>query len=186
MSESHEESQLRLAKIRQLFHVYDADRNGILEKTDFQAVVDRFARARNLDPGAEAYQSLQTTYLSVWSNLKREADEDGDGQVTFEEMHSYHDTITHDPLLFHQQVVSLTDSLFQLLDSDDDGQIVESEYLDFASCLGFEADSDLFRHLSPRGEMDKKTLRERLSEFYFSEQPESRGNWFFGRIEELE
>ena len=98
-------------------------------------------------------------------------------------MKFYHDLITHDPALFHTHVVGLTDFLFELLDSNSDGEISEAEYLEFASCLGFEADGELFTHLTSGQSFEKKLLRKRISEFYFSELVEAPGNWLFGRFE---
>lgn len=179
-----EDSPLKVAKIQRLFDVYDADQNGVLEKADFQSVVDNFARARQLPPESSQYQRLQSTYMNIWAGLQREADEDGDGQVTLEEMRYYHDLVIYDPSLFQKHVVGLTELLFELLDSNSDGTISESEYLEFARCLRFEADSGLFQHLTESRGFSKELLRQRISEFYYSELPDAPGNWLFGRLDQ--
>lgn len=181
-----QDSPLRRAKLRQLFQIYDADGNGVLEQVDFLAVVERFATARGLDSESDAHRRLQELYLSVWDELQREADADGDGQVTLQEMRSYLDRVTHDPALFVQQVLTITELLFGVLDANSDGLITEKEYLEFASCLGFKADSEVFARLSPPQGMTEVTLRQRITEFYFSEQQDAPGNWLFGRLEEVQ
>ena len=185
MDELETNSSLRLAKVRHLFDIYDADGNGVLEKFDFQSIAENFARARGLKDGSESYQRLRDRYLQIWSHLQREADENGDGKISFEEMLSYHNLVTHDPSLFHAQVVSLTEHLFDVLDSDSDGTITRGEYFEFASCLSFQVNPEDYETITQGEVFTKKLLRQRLSEFYFSELPDAPGNRLFGHIPEV-
>lgn len=178
-----EHSPLKLAKARTLFSVYDNDGNGFIERADFEAVADNFVQIRSLTSDSEQSQRLRHLYLNIWEELQSVADEDGDGRVSFPEMLSYLDKLTHDPCLFHQQVVTLSELLFRLLDVDGDGSIAYSEYQEFAECLRFETSEENFSRLSQgAASLSAAQLSKRLQEFYYSENPSSAGNVLFGNL----
>ncbi|MCA9797348.1 MAG: EF-hand domain-containing protein [Candidatus Eremiobacteraeota bacterium] len=175
-----EHTPIRLAKARTLFSVYDHDRNGVLERADFEAVADNVARARSAP-----HEEVRRLCLSIWNELQQVADEDGDGRVSFQELLAYLDLLTHDPLLFHQQVLTLSRLLFEILDSDHDGRITQAEYIEFAGCLRFSADRRTFLTLTEGADsLSAEQLQLRLQEFYYSDRPESPGNLFFGPLVE--
>ncbi|HIB69200.1 MAG TPA: hypothetical protein EYO33_29965 [Phycisphaerales bacterium] len=182
MDEIETVSSLRQAKVRHLFNIYDADGNGVLEKFDFQSIADNFARARGLESEADSYRRLRDGSLKVWSRLQQHADKNGDGKITLEEMLSYHNLITHDPALFQEQVVSLTEGIFQVLDSDSDGVITRGEYFEFASCLGFQALPEDYELITQGQEFTRELFQERLSEFFLSQRADSPGNRLFGKV----
>ena len=181
-----EDTPLRLAKAKTLFSVYDYDDNGFIEKADFEAVAENFAKARELPTESEARQKIKELYLGIWAELENVADEDRDGRVSFSELLAYLDKLTHDPALFHQQVMVLSELLFELLDSDGDGSITFQEYSEFACCLRFETSLENFSQLSQKNEsMTRVDFLRRLQEFYYSEDPDAQGNVFYGDLKEL-
>lgn len=177
-------SPLREAKLRHMFSVYDHDGNGLVERADYDATIANFASARQLTPGSMEYRRLEEAYLSVWHGLVREADADGDQGISFEEMLHYNERIIHDPQLFDEHVVALGDLLFELLDANGDGHVIEDEYVEFLRCLGVDGDQGAFTRLdlSGAGKLSKRDVRQRIQEFYFSDREDAPGNWLFGPL----
>ena len=177
-------SELKRAKLRRMFSVYDYDDNGFIERSDYEAVIANLAGARQLEPGSSTYEELKRSYLSVWEWLRREADTDHDGRVSFEEMLHYNERVTHDPRLFQEQVVALGDLLFELLDRDRDGHVTRQEYHEFATCLRFQP-GEAFSKLDVdgKGRLSKPEVHRRIHEFYFSDLEDAPGNWLFGPLE---
>ena len=148
MEETIEYSELRLSKARTLFSVYDHDGSGYIEKADFETIAENFIQARSLPPGGHESQELNRLFVTVWEELSKLADKDENGLIAFREMLVYLDILRDDPVLFHDQVLALSDLLFRLLDTDEDESVTAKEYLEFAHCFRFETSIDTFFKLS--------------------------------------
>ncbi|NEP78788.1 MAG: hypothetical protein F6K39_11795 [Okeania sp. SIO3B3] len=61
-----------------LFQVYDADRNGAVEKDDFEAIFYNLVQARNLTQEMPQYQQLYAKFMEDWEYLQKDADQNAD------------------------------------------------------------------------------------------------------------
>lgn len=175
-------NELQKAKMKRMFDVYDFDRNGFIERKDYLDVIKNLASLRQYAPGSPEHATLQSAYLTVWEALRTHADTNRDNRVSFEEMLTYNEALMADTDQFQQQVMGLGHLLFDILDVDEDGSISESDYLQFAKCLRFEASRESFARLAPQGQISKEEITERIREFYFSEDESAPGNWLFGEL----
>ncbi len=175
-------SSLQKAKLRKLFDLYDHDRNGFVEKKDFDKVVMALAQARSLAPDSPQYEQLESSFLKVWRGLRNQADRNRDERISFEEMVTYSLDVMANPERFRSEVLDLGGLLFDLLDADLDGQISLEEYQEFGRCLGFEARPQTFARLGDGQSLSRPKMLERLREFYFSHDETVAGNELFGSL----
>ncbi len=89
-------TELQTKKLTYFFHTFDADKNGSLEKSDFDKIVKGFAEAYNITQGSETYQYISSTYAKRWDALSKKADTNADNKVSLDEWLSSQDKLLND------------------------------------------------------------------------------------------
>ncbi len=173
---------LQKRKWTRLFQVYDADRNGVIEKDDFEAIFHNLATARNLTQEMPQYEELHGTFMKDWEYLQKDADQNNNGKIELAEWLQYSDRRINSPNIY-QIVVDLANQIFELLDIDGDGVISVEEYKTFYWSWRIPEDLaiEIFAKLDLNGDgsINKKQFLRLLREFHHSNDPDAPGNLFF-------
>ena len=173
---------LQKRKWTRLFEVYDADRNGAVEKEDFEAIFHNLARARHLTQEMPQYQQLYAKFMEEWESLQQDADKNGNGKIELAEWLKYSERRINSPNIY-KIVVDLADWVFELLDLDGNGVIGVEEYKTFY--WSWRIPPDLAIEIFPKldlngdGSITKKEFLKLVRQFYRSDDSDAPGNLFF-------
>ncbi|MEG3932814.1 EF-hand domain-containing protein [Microcoleus sp. T3_B1] len=180
-------TELQKKKLTYQFSIFDVDKNGFLEKSDFDKIVNGYAETYNLSQDSETYQYLSSTYAKRWEGLAKEADTNADNKVSLDEWLSYQDNLVNDPKsdFLWLKIASM---FHEIQDVDKDGAISLEEYKLIYKIHGIGDDSlaaEIFSKLDfdGDGKIMKNDHLNLVADFYLSNNPESPGNLFFGPYE---
>lgn len=175
---------LRRRKLARLFTLYDVDRNGFIEQTDFELIAHKTALAMNHQPGSPAYNTLHNQYMAGWIRLAQLGDVDNDRRLTLEEYCAAYDKMLAQPAQFTAMMMGIVSTIIMLLDTDKDGKVSVPEYTAYLMAWGTAATeiAETFHQLDRDrdGYLIADELRQNAEEFFFSEDPAARGNWLVG------
>src|SRR4051812_442384 len=79
-------SELQRRKISTVFGAMDVDGDGFLTEADFQALTDRWTKARGLAPDSPQAARLSEIMMGWWTTLLAASDIDRDEKVTLDEV----------------------------------------------------------------------------------------------------
>jgi Ca2+-binding EF-hand superfamily protein len=171
-------------KFTREFETLDVDNDGFISRSDFERIADNLASALGLEPGSPKSDAIHARYMLWWEGVAVR-DKDGDGRVDLAEWLAYDEEITSSPETYQKVLEAGADELFQMLDFDDDGVISLAEYATWIGSYGVNdvIAKEAFEHLdtSGAGRLSQDETRERVREYYQSEDPDAPGNWLFGR-----
>lgn len=180
-------TELQKKKLTYQFKIFDVDKNGFLEKSDFDKIVNGYAEAYNLTQGSETYEYLSSTYGKRWDGLAKEADTNADNKVSLDEWLSYQDKLMNHPEsdFLWMKVASM---FHDIQDIDKDGSISLEEYKIIYKIHGIGDDSlaaEIFSKLDfdGDGKISKNDHLNLVADFYLSNNPQAPGNLFFGTYE---
>ena len=176
-------SEFQRQKINGVFQAMDVDGDGFLDESDFRALTDRWLEVHGGESGSAAHLTLASIMMGWWATLHAAADQDRDDKVTLDEvmivvdvLTDMNDVVTRTADAMFDAVdengdgrVSAkeyrcmieawrgaptdTDTVFPLLDMDDDGYLSRTE----------------FRGL--------------WAQFWTGDDPGEPGTWVFGRFD---
>ncbi|MGB8690656.1 MAG: EF-hand domain-containing protein [Microcoleus sp.] len=180
-------TELQKKKLTYYFHTFDADRNGSLEKSDFDKIVNRVAETYNLAKDSETCKYISSTYDRRWEALAKEADTDADNKVSLDEWLSYQDKLVNDTKsdFLWLKIASM---FYDIQDVDKDGSISLEEYQVMYKILGI-GDASLAAEIFAKldfdgdGKIMKNDYLNLIADFYLSDNPQAPGNLFFGAYE---
>lgn len=179
-------SDLQKKKISRLFQVFDANGDGYVEAADAERVAKRIAEIRGWSEDSEEYRKVRALYGEGIQALESQFDDQG--RVDLDGYLGFHDNILNIPGAYHQVVGQLADFVFNVLDGDGDGQISLPEVKEFyrAYSIDEELAPVAFDKLDVDGDgyLSESEIRDAVSQFYFSSDPDARGNWLLGPLEE--
>ncbi|HEX5406733.1 MAG TPA: EF-hand domain-containing protein [Pseudonocardiaceae bacterium] len=173
-------SEFQRAKIRGVFRAMDVDGDGLLERSDFQALSDRWTGLRGWAPGSAPYSALSAVMLGWWSAL---AGAEAHEKVSLE-----------DVLLLVDQLGEMSDAvkgtataMFDAIDENGDEEISASEYRQLIEAWnGRRTDTDeIFPLLDLNGDghISRAEFTELWTEFWAGDDPNAPGTWVFGRFD---
>jgi Ca2+-binding EF-hand superfamily protein len=178
-------TDLQKQKLSHLFRVLDANRDDVLERADYDAIVSNLSTQYGWKPGSEPYSALEALYLGIWNNLKSRADANGDGKVSLREFLDFHDVMLASPELYQQITVGTVELLFRAFDRDHDGHVTGDDFRQFfdayrISTPGVAATAFHKLDVTGHGRISREDALHRVKEYYFSSEPDAPGNWLFG------
>ena len=175
-------TQLQQRKMTRLFSVYDTDQNGYIEQQDYLQIAENFARLRDLRPGSEDYQKLQSKFGFVWEYIQKFGDSSRDNAVSLTEFLDYADSLLQGN---YAAVEGSTGSfLFELIDTDGDGEITLDEFRVFYTA--YRIQGALAREIFDKLDLNSDSVisAEEFAQlgydFHYSDDPDCPANWFFG------
>ena len=68
-----------------LFYTTDTNKNGTIDKKDFDMALEQVGKVRKLQAGSGKMSELKQHLDHVWETLKKQADRDNDGNVSEQE-----------------------------------------------------------------------------------------------------
>ena len=178
-------TELQKQKLAYYFQAFDVDKDGFLEYSDFERIVDAYAEAYNITKDSATYQDISSTFAkNRWDFLGKKVDTNTDNKVTLAEWLSYHDKLLNDSKSDFVWL-KITSALFDTLDTDKDGVLALEEYKTMYKIYGFGNESlaaEIFAKLDfdGDGKIRKNDVMNLVADFYLSDNPEAPGNYFFG------
>ncbi|WP_293047784.1 EF-hand domain-containing protein, partial [Moorena sp. SIO1F2] len=137
-------SELLNKKHTKNFWVYDADKNGYVEKADLEQCARNLALLRGWKAGMPEFEDISAKYAAIWQKLFQPADINGDGKVELEEYLKVADkSIANFPNSAELQEAhsAKANIIFSILDSNGNGTISLAEYKQF--CKAVQLDEDI-------------------------------------------
>lgn len=179
-------SALRTRKFTVLFACFDFDKNGVLEKSDYEQFSKNLSQAYTLLPGTSQYAAMHAETMALWEFIHSVADKDGDHRISPAEFIDAYAAMTNDDTTFQQLLMSYAEFVIRTGDRDGDGKLDENEYATILWCYGIadEAARTAFRHLvtDGRGTLTLAAMEQIFAEFFRSDDPAAPGNWMIGPV----
>ncbi len=176
-------TELQTKKWTRLFQVYDANGNGVVEKSDFEAIFQNLAQMRNLTPGTPQYEEIYAKFMEDWEHLRKDADKNNNGKVELAEWLEHGDHRINSPDMY-QTNIDLENQIFELLDLNGNGIISLEEYKTIFRSWRLPEDLavEIFPKLDLNGDggITKDEFVELVRQFHASDDPDAPGNLFFG------
>jgi Ca2+-binding EF-hand superfamily protein len=175
-------TDLQQRKLTRFFKVYDIDGSGAIEESDYMRIARNIARMRGLQPGSTEYKKLEAKFSFVWEYMQKFGDPNRDYAVSLPEFLEYAESVLEGN---YAAIEGSTGSfLFELIDSDGDGQITLDEFRQFYRAYDIhDTEVDfIFRKLDLDADSTISTDEfARLGyDFHYSDDPDNPANWFFG------
>ncbi len=180
---------LQQRKLIRLFNIYDSDNSGEVNRLDFELLAYKLGKEKPWS----VLRDLKARYLDLWREVKEIADKNEDDQINLDEwLEAYEKLINSGKI--EKIILDITEGFFQLFDADQNGHISIDEYFDFAIAYDLFGDpyqpgsfpdhkfEEAFARLDLKhnGYIDLEQLRQLNRDFFYSDDPNSPGNWLFG------
>jgi len=172
-------------KIERAFDTLDADRNGYLEWSDYQSLVDRYLTAYDLDRSDRRARGIQAFCQLYWVELLRHAGVEGD-RLTKEQFVTANRLASIDTSRLNV-VEGASHAIFDCVDADGDNQINRAEFERYLRDVWRIAATDAMESFAKLdadgdGRISRQEFIRSLREYYHSTDPDSAGSLFFGHL----
>jgi juvenile hormone diol kinase len=178
-------SPLLLKKHRAAFDIYDRDRDGKIRQADFKGLALALAKARGQSAESEEATGLIERFDLVWQSLSP-VDHDKDGVIGFEEYLAGSLALIADKDVYRANQDDRIKFIFDLFDTNADGQITLDEYEQFFDACGLDkaAAAGCFAKLdlNADGRLTRDEVVAADFEYSTSDDVNARGNWLLGPI----
>lgn len=173
-------------KIPKLFAMYDANGDGLLKREDMQRAFEGLMQAGGWNADSAEYKLFGDRFMSRWNRMRAVADANRDDIVTLDEYLTYWDKMLGQEGGYEQDVRGIGDIAFIVFDRDQDGFITLDEYRRFYRAVGLDPGyaNTVYAKLGWNDErkISKDEYLQLIRDFFFSEDKEAAGNWFFGPV----
>lgn len=173
-------SEFQRRKVAAVFHAMDADANGYLEKSDFEALTERWLSARGAHPGSPDAEVLTSIMMGWWEAIRTMSDANHDNMVSLDELMRVVDQLGS----MTDEVLATADAMFAAIDEDGDGRISLEEHKQIVKAWkgSDEGAEEAFHHLDLNGDgtISREEFRELWLEFWSGNDPSHPGQWVFG------
>lgn len=176
-------NELQQKKFTRLFSILDRDKNGAVERSDYESIGKQVAKLRGLSSGSPEETQIVSHMSTYWDALAKRADKDSNGQVTMAEWGQSMAGGSESMEQTRAQMVNLAASL---MDRNGDGRITMGDYQELLEMAGYKLEDaqTIFNHLdrNKNGQIETSELATLVDEFLFSDDPNAPGNWLLGTL----
>ena len=174
-------------KLPKLFSVHDLNRDGRIDRSDFEEYAKRIASSRGWGPGSTEASDLRGRFLAFWGGLGEVGAQHGRSSVTMDDWLEYWDEILGTPGMYDRLATPIARMVFTILDRDGDGSVTADEYAAIYDAAGADRRqaSSAFARMDgdQDGRLSVDEIMTLLDQFFRSEDPEAPGNALFGLVE---
>jgi Ca2+-binding EF-hand superfamily protein len=178
-------TKLQRRKLTRLFNVWDANGDGVITTDDPAQVARNLAELQGLKPGSPEYEGFYSGFMLYQNDFLQAIGVDEHGRVKLEKWLAYHEEMLQEEKRFENTALMVAELMFDLMDQNGDGKITPEEYGGWMRAFRIkeqEITKEVFQKLdlNKDGTLSKQELLELTREFYYSDDPEARGNWALG------
>lgn len=177
-------NELRRRKLARHFYVLDYDRNGYIERQDFEEVARNLTEIRGWEKGSPGYEAIYAAVLGMWERIKQVGGLNDDQRASLEDWLKVEATALSRPEDHEAVVTAVAGAFFDLVDADGDGAIGPTEYANFfrAHRLDPQEGREAFARLDTNGDgsISRAEMLEAVREYYLGDAPDAAGNYLFG------
>lgn len=177
-------STLQTRNFGALFRIMDANRDGVIDWADYEAMLTRFSKEFGLQPASEGYLALKQLMEGDFHALLQNADKDDDGTVDPKEFLDYHDKMVATEEGYKAAVQGFADLIIGFGDADQDGFLSAEDYTVMLRALNVDGSSasQAFAKLDANGDGKISTdeLTSAIGQYMRSSNPDDAGHWLFG------
>lgn len=177
-------THFQIRKLTRYFNCMDADGNGYIEKTDVDMIVKRLAMARDISSGTEAYKTIQENIGMIWDNARVYGYSKDPNKVSLADWLHHQDIVLSTEEWREKYMKKVGRSVFDLIDSDGDGEIDLNGYSQLLSAFGVEEGIPewSFKYLDTdgNGTITRDEFLTIVEQFHISQDREDPGNYLFG------
>jgi juvenile hormone diol kinase len=165
------------------FYFFDLTKDGLVRAEDIETFGKNIAAKMNFQAGSDSYKKVTTGTNSYWAAFAPASDTNGDGSVTCDEFLSALSKVFALPN-GRQIMEQLNTTMFDAMDVNGNGSISLDEYKIFLAAAGVSAETaqKAFTKLDLDGSgvISRSEFSQNIWDYWTSEDPKARGNWFFG------
>jgi Ca2+-binding EF-hand superfamily protein len=174
-------SDYQRRKFARAFELIDHDGSAFVDRSDLARLAAAFVRRLGVEEASDEYRILADRSAELWQVLAG-MDADGDDRLTLEEWLRALDGITSSEQAYEHLFGQLVDQSFDLLDTDADGAVSCEEFVLWltATPIPPAAARQAFEEFDLDGDglLSRNELGYVLLDFFYSSDPDGRGNWF--------
>lgn len=183
-------TQLQSQKIRHFFKVLDNNGNRILQPDDFKDVARKICQAVDLDPASSEYELTMVQSYRMFIQIMTDLGKEEDLEITMDEFEQFFEnnlvSISVDnPAPIQGYITRSVNYIFNLFDRNKDGFISIDEYVKMFEIYGIDTSYSItsFQKLDLNSDevITKEELVKAFAEYFLSTDPNSPGNWIFGK-----
>jgi Ca2+-binding EF-hand superfamily protein len=181
-------SEIQTRKHTFIFDLIDFDGNGFIEKNDFAGIAENLCVVRGEEVDTPQSNQILAQCEQLWKGLETHIDENNDGKCTLEEWLKFIETNLSNGSSdkVNELLNSAVGQLFDLYDTDSNGDISLPEYLDIFLSFNLNASlvgkSFLLLDANGDGSISKNELLTFIKELLTSSEINDTGNWIFGDV----
>ncbi|KAA3663579.1 MAG: hypothetical protein DWQ04_10060 [Chloroflexi bacterium] len=175
-------------KLKQHFYFRDLNKDGFVERSDWEQCAQNLTAVRGWEPGSDEYEDVMERHVEMWTLFWQPADLNYDGKVSLDEY--LHLAETQRRLGFEYEmgrVRKLFAAIFDTLDLDADCEITLAEYKLFFQAWGIEeslaVDAFSSLDLNEDARLSRAAFLQYGVNFYVNNEPNVPGNLIFGAFE---
>jgi Ca2+-binding EF-hand superfamily protein len=159
-------------RLRQRFEKWDTDRNGVLERSDFEQEATRIARNFGTDINSPQGQQLHKAFTDLFDFQASQAGVPPNGGITLSQFVAVNEKIMQQGESSFDRVLRPTvKALIDLCDDDHNGKINQNEYAKWLKAVGVDSSTarSTFSQIDTDGdgELSMNELLAAVRQFHF-------------------
>lgn len=182
-------TEFQKQKLPRLFALHDLNRDGVINRADFEDYARMIAATRGWGTDSPEYNELFGRFLTFWNGLEQIAKSRGVRHVTLNEWFEHWDQLLNTKGQYEQVIEPIGRMIFTILDQDGDGSVTFNEYAATFKYSGLDEDDagPAFKRLDLNrdGKLSVDEILVLADQFFRSNDRAQPGNALFGVLPEL-
>ncbi|WP_405059347.1 EF-hand domain-containing protein [Kribbella sp. NBC_01505] len=173
-------SEFQRRKVAGVFGAMDADGNGYLEESDFEALTERWVGLRGWAPGTADYDRMRSIMMGWWSAISTLSGAEHSDKVSLDELMNVVDQLP----AMDDAIYATADAMFDAIDENGDDRIALTEHKQVV--YAWKGTDDGIEEVFPKldlngdGHLSRKEFQELWAGFWRGDDQESPSQWVFG------